>query len=114
MKSVYYDDKGLHLDVEERSMWKEAMKGNQLNDERTGMVSKIFGTVLKGVGQLTVISLYKTRSLGEVAIVNCKQIVTELAPVPHTTLIKKLRYPVQGKYRDIYSNGIRCSNCLSN
>ena len=97
MKSVHYDEKGLHLDaVEKIYMWKEAMKDNQLNDEHTSMFSKIFGTALKG-GQLIEISLYKTRSLGDVAIVNCKLLITELAPVPQKTPIKKLRYPVQGK-----------------
>jgi len=53
------------------------------------MFSKTCGTVLKA-DQLTEISLYKTRSLGDVAIVNCKQLVTELAPVPQTTPIKKI------------------------
>jgi hypothetical protein len=38
-------------------MWKEAMKGNQLNDEHTVMFNKIFGTVIKR-GQMTEISLY--------------------------------------------------------
>jgi hypothetical protein len=60
VKSVYYDDKGRHLDtVEKIYMWKEAMKGNQLNDEHTVMFNKIFGTVLKR-GQLTELSLYET------------------------------------------------------
>ena len=38
MKSVYYDDKGRHLDTLEKIyvyMWKEAMKFNQLNDVHT-------------------------------------------------------------------------------
>ena len=34
------------------------------------MFNKIFGTVLKRKVQLTELSLYKTRSLGDVAIVN--------------------------------------------
>jgi hypothetical protein len=73
-------------------MSKEAMKGNKLNDEHTVMFNQIFGTVLKR-GQLTELSLYKTRSLGDVTIVNCKQLVTELAPVPQTTQIKKITFP---------------------
>ena len=79
MKSVSYDDKGWHLDtVENVYMWKEAMKGNQLNDEHTVMFNKIFSTVLKREGQLTELSLYKTRSMGNVTIVKCKQLVTNL------------------------------------
>jgi hypothetical protein len=68
-------------------MWKETMKGNRLNDEDIVMFNKIFGTVLKRV-HLTDISLYETRSLGDVTTVNCKQLVMELAPVPQKTPIK--------------------------
>jgi len=47
VKFVYYD-KGRYLDtVEKIYMWKEAMKGNQLNDEHTVMFNKILDTVLK-------------------------------------------------------------------
>ena len=69
------------------------MEGNQLNDEHTVMFNKIFGTVLKREGKLSELSLYKTRSLGDVTIVKCKQLVTELAPVPQTTQIKKITFP---------------------
>jgi hypothetical protein len=69
------------------------MKGNQLNGEHTVMFNKIFSTVLKREGQLTELSLYKTPSLGDIAIVSCKQLVTELASVSQTTPIKKITFP---------------------
>jgi len=57
------------------------------------MFNKIFGTVLKRESQLTELPLYKTRSLGDVAIVNCKKLLTEFASVPQTTPIKKIMFP---------------------
>jgi len=57
------------------------------------MFNKIFGTVLKIEGQLIELSFYKSRSLGDITIVSCKQLVTELASVPQTTLIKKITFP---------------------
>jgi len=57
------------------------------------MFNKIFGTVLKREGQLTKLSVYKTCSLGDVAIVNSKQLVTELASVPQITPLKKNYVP---------------------
>jgi hypothetical protein len=48
MKAVYYDHKGRYIDkIKKFFIYKEAIKGIQLNDENIVIYNKIFGTVLQ-------------------------------------------------------------------